>query len=289
MLTTALTLAALSLGPPAREPAQQTDTTIAVRSTARLDLSVSSGRVDVKTWDRPAVRIVAAHAAGITIDIRESSSVLTVRARSLTRGRMDIADFEITVPRAMSLVLGRGDVDITVVGSEGEIDARNYSGKISVDGGRGVVMAQTNVGEIRIGKVRGRIKVEAVHGKIEIAAVAGDVDVQSSDAHVVLQRVDTRSLSVVTVDGYIDFVGPLHADGRYALTTHDGWIRLRVPDPIDATVSVTTIKGAFSTDYKYTIREQPRRGRFTAVFGTGAAQVELESFDGSIRVNRPGG
>src|SRR3989441_843912 len=56
MLTTLATLAALAL-------TQQTDTTVQVRSGARLEISNFGGEIAVKTWSRNAVRVVAEHSS----------------------------------------------------------------------------------------------------------------------------------------------------------------------------------------------------------------------------------
>src|SRR6185369_651735 len=83
---------------------QQSDTTVAVRPNARLELENFGGSIVVRTWDRNEVRVRASHARRDYIRVSASASVVHVEAES----RLGVArsvDYEITVPAAMSLDL----------------------------------------------------------------------------------------------------------------------------------------------------------------------------------------
>ena len=57
----------------------------------------------------------------------------------------------------------------------------------------------------------------------------------------------------------------------------------------DADVSVSTFSGEFETDLPVTISGTTRAGRqFGFTLGRGGAQLHLESFDGTIRLERAG-
>src|SRR6267143_2635506 len=91
MLTTLATLAALAL-------AQQTDTTVPVRSGARLEISNYGGEITVKTWSRNAVRVVADHSSRDRIRIDASDQVVRVKTEPGRRGPSQI-DYAVTVDR----------------------------------------------------------------------------------------------------------------------------------------------------------------------------------------------
>jgi hypothetical protein len=90
------------------------------------------------------------------------------------------------------------------------------------------------------------------------------------------------------VAGVIWFSGPLHGDGRYGFHTHSGSVFLTVPEPVHATLHVSTVSGAFSSPLPMTRENGPRRGRFTVMFGNGAASVDVSTFNGGIVVRPPG-
>ncbi len=259
------------------------DTTIAVRPESRLEVSASAGSIDVKVWDRSAVRIIARPERGAVVQAVLEGAVLHVRARTPTNG-IDLVDYEITVPRRMSLTLGRRDVDIAVHGTEGSVDASITSGKIVIDGGRGAVSLRSFEGPIELRGARAGVVVVSTMGPITLSDIVGDVDVKSNANHVTLQNVDTQNLRASSIGGVVRFSGPLHEDGRYALMSHSGSVFVKSVAPINATISVATVGGGFSSALPHTITEQRRRGIFTARFGNGGAQVTMESFTGGLVV-----
>jgi hypothetical protein len=257
------------------------DTTIAVRPETRLVLTASAGTVDVKVWDRGDVRIVARPERGAMVVAELQGTVLDVRART-PGGGFDLVSWEITVPRRMGLTLGRGDLDITVHGTEGPVDANISSGFLKIEGGRGIVALRSFQGPIELRGARAAVTVESSLGQVTLTDVAGDVDVRSNSSHVTLQNVDTRNLRAGSIGGVIRFSGPLHPDGHYALTAHSGSVWVKSPVPINATVSLATVSGGFSSRVPYTVTDRRRQGIFTARFGEGGAQVSMESFSGGL-------
>lgn len=286
MLTSALLAAAAALA----LQGGAVDTTVAVQPGTRLDARVSAGSIRVRTWDRPAVRIVARPRARSGVAIRSTGSVLTVAGRT-DGGVVDVVELEITAPRRMDLTLGRGDVDITVTGTEGEVDASNHAGTISVDGGRGVVALRSTLGAVMLRGARARMTVRSTHESVTVSDAQGDLEAESSSKHVTLSRIDSRNVRASSVGGVVRFSGPFHPDGRYSFASHMGSVWAWVPPPVGATVSIATVEGGFSTDLPYTVTERTRRGIFTATIGSGSAQVQMESFSGGIVLRRlvPGG
>lgn len=65
------------------------------------------------------------------------------------------------------------------------------------------------------------------------------------------------------------------------------YIFITVPEPVNARVNVSTVRGVFSSAIQHTRQEGQRRGRFTVVFGTGVATVEVQTFAGGIVLRIP--
>ena len=55
-----------------------------------------------------------------------------------------------------------------------------------------------------------------------------------------------------------------------------------------ATVSVSTFNGEFESDFPVPLKETRKGKRFSFTLGGGSAQVSLESFQGTVRLVRPG-
>jgi hypothetical protein len=197
-------------------------------------------------------------------------------------------DYDLTVPRDMALELGGVETEITVEGPVGDVEASSVEGGITIRGARGLVSANSVEGDVIIEGGVGAVRVSGVDGNIQVTGARGEVTVETVDGDVTLEDIDGTSADAGTVDGTITYRGAIHDGGRYRFTSHDGDVLLEVPAGINATVSVSTFEGSFEADPAFKVQiTQARPGkRFSFVLGTGSARVELESFDGAIRLSR---
>ena len=78
------------------------------------------------------------------------------------------------------------------------------------------------------------------------------------------------------------------AGGRYSLSSHNGDITLALPPTANASVAVSTFNGEFESDFPVTVSGGRKGKRFNFTLGNGGTPIELESFQGTIRLVRPG-
>lgn len=265
---------------------QQTDTTVAVPASARLNVNVHGGTIRVAVWDRSQLRVRAEHGSRDRVTVEVRGSLVTVEASR--RYGPAVVDYDLTVPRGMALELGGVETEIAVDGAVGDVHAASVEGDITVRGSGGAVAVNTIEGEIVVQGARGRLRVNGVDGDIRVSDVQGDVTIETVDGDVTLDNIDAASVDVSTVDGVVTYRGTVKDDGRYRFTSHDGDVVLAVPAGINATVSVATYDGWFEADpaFRVQISEARPGKRFSFVLGSGSARIELESFDGSIRLVR---
>ncbi len=266
---------------------QQTDTTLAVPPSARLQLQNQSGSIKVTAWDRNEMRVHAEHGTRDEIQINVRGSVVEIDAQR-RRGGPAFVDYEITVPRTMSLELSGQETEISVEGVTGAISAESVEGGVTIRGAGGPVEVHTVEGDIVIDGARGTVKVEGVEGDITLSNVIGDLTVETTDGDVTLENVDAANVDVSTVDGDVSFHGAIKDGGRYGFSAHSGDIVVGMPATVNAAVSVATFDGSFEADPAFKVQVtnvRPGR-RFSFTLGSGAARVELESFDGTIRLER---
>jgi hypothetical protein len=280
MVTIPLALLALSA-------VQQTDTTFAVPPSARLQMHNQNGSIKVTAWDRSEMRVRAEHGSRDEVQIDIRGSVVQVDARR-RHGAPALVDYEITVPRTMALDLSGQETEIEVEGMTGQITAESVDGNITIRGAGGAVEVHAVEGDIVVDGARGGLRISGVEGDITVSNVSGDVSVETTDGDVTLEGVDASNVEVGTVDGAVGYRGTIRDGGQYRFSSHDGDITLGVAPTINATVSVATFDGSFEADPAFKVqvtRLQPSR-RFSFTLGSGAARVELESFDGAIRLER---
>src|SRR5213596_1259702 len=270
MLTTLATLAALAL-------MQQTDTTVPVRAGARLEISNFGGEIAVKTWNRNAVRVMAEHSSRDRIRVDASDQVVRVKTEAGRRGPSQI-DYAVTVPAWMALNLSGVYTDIKVDGAQNEI---------TVLGGAGNVSLKSVMGAVTLEKARGRIDLSSVNEEVRATDVSGDLTAETVNGGVTLIQIESANAEASTVNGDITYDGTIKDGGRYRFGTHDGDVRVSVPERANVTVSVSTFNGDFSACFPVQLTGKTKH-RFNFTIGSGSARLELESFGGDIKICRPG-
>ena len=264
-----------------------TDQTIDVKKGVRLEVHTFTGDVNVKVWNRDAVRIEAEHSDRETVEIRPGEQSLVVRGRSRI-GPMSSVDYTITVPTWMAVNVDGMGTDITLDGVGGDVNVETTRGDIVVRGGSGFISAKSVQGRITIERAKGRIEAQTVNDSVRVADTSGDLTVGTTNGSIVLERIDTANLDASTVNGTIAFDGQIHDKGSYRLTTHNGAVSMAMPERVNATLRVRTYGGSFRSTFPLRLDDQGRQNRFTLTLGDGSARIELESFNGSISLRRPG-
>jgi DUF4097 and DUF4098 domain-containing protein YvlB len=179
-------------------------------------------------------------------------------------------------------------VDVTVNGVRSSITAATVRGDIRVKGGSGSVTLKSLEGDVLLEDAEGRATLTAVNNEIRVNGLSGDLLAETVNGSVRLQGVRARSVSVGTVGGDIAWSGPLEDAARCQFATHAGDIDVTLDARPNATVAVRAFEGAFNSSYA---APRPPDGaqskRFRFVLGSGAAQLELETFRGTISLRRP--
>lgn len=282
---------AISLQQPSHQPgAPQTDETVAVQKGTRLDIHNFAGEVIVHTWDRDSVHVTARHQSRTKVNIRQTASGVAISA-SGTMGPASSVDYDITAPAWMPVRIEGTYNFVTVEGAQAEVSAESVRGDIVVKGGAGFVTAKSIQGEITVEGSRGRIAAQSVNEAIRITDSSGDITAESTNGAITLTRCSAQSVDASTVNGDITYDGSLVGSGHYQFSTHNGDVSVGVPDTTNATFTVRTYNGEFHSELplKGATQEEMRRGRRVQMtLGNGAADVNIESFGGSITIRKPG-
>src|SRR5207248_3287924 len=116
---------------------------------------------------------------------------------------------------------------------------------------------------------------------LALSGVYTDISVEGSQGEITAETVQA------TVNGDVTYDGTIKDGGRYRFSTHDGDLRVSVPEKANVSVSVSTFNGDFSACFPVQLTGKTKH-RFSFTIGSGTARLELESFDGDIRLCRPG-
>jgi DUF4097 and DUF4098 domain-containing protein YvlB len=265
---------------------QDTDTTFAVRQGQRLDVSDFGGEVVIKTWRQNSVRVRATHGSRDYVTIRTDGPTVSIGASS--RHGPAMVDYEILVPTWLPLsVSGTPSAEVTIEGTEAEVTVETVEGSIRVVGGSGNISLKSVEGEITLEGAKGHIELNTVDGSISVKDCSGDITAETVDGEITLLDIESADVDASSVDGSIEYDGTIKDGGRYRFQSHDGSVSVSIPERTNATISVATFSGDFDACFPVTLKDKMKH-RFTFTLGSGSARLELESFDGSIKLCRPG-
>ena len=120
-----------------------------------------------------------------------------------------------------------------------------------------------------------------------VSEVSGDLTAETVNGDITLTQIESANAEANTVNGDITYDGTIKDGGRYRFGTHDGDLRVSVPEKANVSVSVSTFNGEFNACFPVQLTGKTRH-RFSFTIGSGSARLELESFGGNIKICRPG-
>jgi DUF4097 and DUF4098 domain-containing protein YvlB len=266
----------------------QLDTTVHLNLRGTVDLSLGSGKITVRGWDLPDVKVVASTENG-ALRFDSNPNRVTLRVEQERRGGSSRGDasYDVSVPRGTRLKLQTSSGSVTASGSQGEVFASTVSGAIDVSGGRRDVTLESVSGPIRASQLAGDLEAQNVSGSVRAENVSGRIEAWSVNGAIRLIGVRSNDIRAQTVGGDIVYAGRVATGGTYDFESHSGTIRLTVPRGSGAQLRLETVSGAVQTDFPIeTAPAEVRRkgGRVEFTIGDGRATVSVRTFSGKILI-----
>ena len=266
---------------------QQTDTTLALEGAELLGVETLGGSIAVDVWDRDEVRVRAEHSTRTFVEIERRRGRIEVESEA-RRGPANLVDFQITVPRSLSLDLQGQYGDVVVEGSDGAIEVETLRGDVTIRGGRGNVRVANTIGNILVEGAAGEIDVESTAADIRVVNSSGRILAETTGGTVVLENVTASSVDVGSVGGRVHYDGTFQPGGTYFFGAHGGSITIVVPDGAGMTLSLASLHGSITSNLSGEIESFRSGERHQLEIGGGGAVVEAETYGGRIRVVRRG-
>lgn len=275
---------ARSAGAPAADMEARSDTVLPVRPGDRLVVENFSGTLLVGAGEGGEIRLTGRSGRRTDLRLLRRGDRVSVEPSTRRSGDREI-DAVLRVPRGMPVAVRGLDLDVEVRGVEAPVEIRNVEGDVELEGIRQGAVVSTVDGTVTVRDARGDLSLGSQGDDVTVEdVVAGTVRVESGDGDLVLRNVDAREIRAETLDGDVLLDVPVRAGGSYRVAVHDGDAEVRVPQGAGLRVAVSTFDGEFLSDFPVTV-ERFRAGRsFEFTLGDGGARLEIEVFDGEIRL-----
>lgn len=255
------------------------------------------GRVVVRTWAQPRVKITGSLGKGVEkLEIDGSGRSLDITVKYPDNGGWKLwgrnggdaepTMLEVTVPGRASLALETVSADIDVQQMAGrKLEASSVSG--------GIVITASSPGEATVESVSGDVVLRITTPKLDASSVSGDlrasggitgeVKMETVSGDMELGALALDRLGVSTVSGDARLRAALRPNGHVKAETLSGALELRLPANTSARLHAETFSGDIHGPGGQVHKEDHGPGKsLDTRFGTGQGDIHLESFSGDV-------
>jgi hypothetical protein len=257
-----------------------------VSGTADLALYTFDGPVEVRSWDRPDIRVEIEKrgedkeaVSRIEVLAEQQGSRIQVEARRPGGGPGFVgigfftspsARLVASVPRSTNVIVRSGDGNILAERLDGRLELRTNDGSIHTVDVTGDLLAESDDGSIVVEESRGRVEARTQDGSVRVTGMPNALRVRSGDGQIVLR---IRSGAAMTED--------------WMVATSDGSVSVELPDGFNAEIEAdpgsdgrTRSELTLADASGGTRDERTLRGRL----GSGGHRLVVRTGDGTIRL-----
>lgn len=266
----------------------------------RVEIENVKGRIEVRAWDRPEVKIEGSLGKGVErLEIQGDRALLRIKVKYPSRnGVMGFAlgdsQSEPTVLRLMVPV--RADLDIAAVSADvlawgvapARLQIENVSGNTTVAAAPDAAEISSVSGDLDLTLNRANVDVESVSGDVRISGrLGGEIVVETVSGDVDLNVIGTpvEQFEGTSVSGDMRVRTAVAPRARMTLESVSGDIDLRLPRNVSADVRAESFSGSLSAP-NATV-ERPRHGpgaNLRQRYGNGDADISIETFSGDAEL-----
>lgn len=257
----------------------------------RVEIDNLKGRVEVRGWDRPEVKLSGTLGDGVEkFSVEGDSNALHIEVKYPSRSNQSEptililqiplrADLEVDTVSADIDVNGMASRELSLESVSGDITANGAPHRAKVESVSGDAKLTFNSGDVDVNTVSGDVTLGGrLNGEVSVETVAGDV------------RVDTKGEKLSnfrsgTVSGDIQVRMGLAGDGVVKMESVSGDLLLLMPRDLSAQVSGESFSGELKAPGANVKREEFGPGSsFRAGYGAGKGQIRMESFSGDAEL-----
>lgn len=257
----------------------------------RVEIDNLKGRVEVRGWDRPEVKLTGSLGDGVEKFVLEGDGrALHIEVKYPSRSnRAEPTILILQVPLRAELEIDTVSADIDVHGMasremslesvSGDITANGAPGRAKVASVSGDINLTFNSGDVDVSTVSGDVTLSGrLNGEVSVETVAGDMQVDSKGEKL-------SSFKASTVSGDMQAGMALAADGVVKMESVSGDLLLVLPRDLSAQVSGESFSGELKAPGAKIKREAFGPGSsFHTHYGAGKGEIRMESFSGDAEL-----
>lgn len=253
----------------------------------RVEIDNLKGRVEVRAWDRPEVKITGSLGAGVEkFSVEGDRDALRIEVKYPNRANNTEstvlivqvplqAELEVSTVSANIDVHGVAPRELSLESVSGDIVAVGAPRRAAVESVSGDLVLTLNSGEVNASAVSGDLTLNGrLGGEVAVETVSGNMRMDNRGERL-------RKLSASTVSGDMALKIALAADGEVGMESVSGDLTLTMPRDLSAEVSGESFSGDLDAPNAKIEREDFGPGSsFHARYGTGKGEVRMETFSG---------
>jgi hypothetical protein len=257
----------------------------------RVEIDNLKGRVEVRAWDRPEVRITGSLGKGVEkLLVEGDRGELRIEVKYPRRSNNTeptvlvvqvplLAELDVETVAADIDVSGVAPRELSLQSVSGDVTANGAPRRASVESVSGDVILTFNSGRLGASTVSGDLIVAGrLDGEVSVETVAGDLRVDSRGERV-------RKFQAGTVSGDITARLALADDGVIRMESVSGDLGLELPGDLSAEVVGESFSGDLSAPDARIEREAFAPGSsFHHRYGSGKGEIRFETFSGDAQL-----
>lgn len=244
----------------AREIEETFKKNIPVNDATRLTVENRNGSIDVKSWDKDEVEVIAYKK--VNADNREAAVRLMEDLKVVIHERGD--EIEVITEYPNTRNKNDGGFWSWVMGKSGNV-GYSVSYEIHVPEKFDLNLESTN-GRIEVANCNGRMRLQTTNGKIIADRVSGSIRCNTTNGSI------NASLVEVLEDEEMNFLST------------NGSIKVYLPGSINADVRAQTTNGSINCDLPISQRYSSSRKKLDGVINDGGMLIYLKTTNGSIHL-----
>lgn len=263
---------------------------------ATVEVSNVQGRVEVATWDKNEVELVAElESPKDELEFEATERYVRISVER-PNGKYhhddddeDDATLTLRVPKGIRLIADTVSADIAVSGLRGEQKLESVSGEVQTQAFDAPVRATSVSGEVSVVGNGGKatVSTENVSGSTTVGGIRGDYHGEVVSGEIRATVAAAQKIELNSVSGDIEIKAELTPTSRVNMESVSGTLTLKIKPPVNAEFDVESFSGdidnCLGSKARSTSKYTPG-SELNYTQGNGGARVEMQTLSGEISI-----